>query len=64
MKEKRAAGKDESDTLQSELLILPDGIVLAHNITPLMAAVLSVLNPEDAAIRERLGTQRAPAAKP
>ena len=37
----------------SELLILPGGKILAHNLTPVMAKVLSELNPEDAAMRRR-----------
>ena len=38
-----------------ELLILPDGRVLAHNITPALARVLAELDPADAAMRERAG---------
>lgn len=37
----------------SEFLILPDGKILAHNITPVMAKVLSELNPEDEPMRRR-----------
>jgi hypothetical protein len=37
----------------SELLILPDGRILAQNITPAMAKLLSKLNPEDELMRER-----------
>jgi hypothetical protein len=37
----------------SEILILAGGRILAHNITPLMAKVLSELNPEDEAMRRR-----------
>ena len=33
--------------LVSEILILPDGKILAHNITPVMARVLADLNPAD-----------------
>jgi len=33
--------------LHSELLILPGGQILAHNITPDMAKILSELNPAD-----------------
>jgi len=39
-----------------DLLILSDGTVLAHNLTPAMAAVLNEINPEDAAIRLRVIT--------
>ena len=41
------------ETDSSEFLILPDGKILAHNITPAVAKVLSELNPEDAAMRRR-----------
>jgi len=40
-----------------ELMIMPDGQIYAHNLTPLMAAVLGELNPSDQAIRERLVQQ-------
>ena len=36
-----------------EILILPDGKVFAHNITPEMAAVLAELNPTDEAMNRR-----------
>ena len=36
-----------------DLLILSDGRVLAHNLTPVMAAVLHALNPEDETMRLR-----------
>jgi hypothetical protein len=36
-----------------EFLILPDGKILAHNITPVLAKVLSELNPADAAMKRR-----------
>jgi len=37
----------------SEFLILPDGRILAQNITPTMAKLLSELNPEDKLMRQR-----------
>jgi hypothetical protein len=37
----------------SELLILPDGRILAQNITPTMAKVLSKLDPKDGFMRQR-----------
>lgn len=36
-----------------EILILADGRVLAHNLTPALAAVLRKLNPGDASMRQR-----------
>jgi hypothetical protein len=38
----RASGQ----TLASELLILPDGQVLVHNLTPAFARLLAELNPD------------------
>jgi hypothetical protein len=37
----------------SEMLILPDGRILAQNITPTMAKLLSKLDPKDGFMRER-----------
>jgi len=37
----------------SEILILPDGRILAHNLTPAFAALLSDLNPDDRQIARR-----------
>ena len=37
----------------SEILILPDGRILAHNITPEMAIVLCELDPGNQAMKER-----------
>ena len=39
--------------MTSELLILPDGRILAQNITPVMAKLLLELNPEDKLMRQR-----------
>jgi len=41
------------ETLSSELLILPDGRILVHNLTPTMASVLRELNPDDDTIKTR-----------
>jgi hypothetical protein len=37
----------------AEFLILADGRILVHNVTPTMAAILSDLNPADELMRER-----------
>jgi hypothetical protein len=37
----------------TEFLILADGRILVHNITPTMAAILSELNPDDEQMCER-----------
>ena len=38
---------------ECDLLIGPDGTVLVHNLTPAMATVLNLINPQDAALRLR-----------
>jgi len=38
---------------QTQLLLLPDGRVLAHNLTPAMAEVLQQLDPENLLIQQR-----------
>lgn len=43
----------EDGQSSSELLILPDGHILAHNITPAMAALLSEIEPQNRAMRLR-----------
>ena len=42
-----------------ELLVLPDGKILAHNITPEIAALLSELDPENRLMKQR-ATGRLP----
>jgi hypothetical protein len=37
----------------TELLIQTDGTVFAHNLTPAMAKLLSVLNPSDEPMKQR-----------
>jgi hypothetical protein len=49
--------------LMSELLIMADGKVYVHNLTPEMAAVLSKLNPDDQAIKQRVVTHVGPEIK-
>lgn len=47
----------------AELLILPDGRILAHNITPEVARLLRELDPDNASLRQRAasltGSERA-----
>lgn len=43
----------EDGQSSTELLILPDGRVLAHNISPAMAAVLARLDPGNADMSHR-----------
>ena len=39
--------------LTSEILIMPDGRVLAHNLTSVFTAMLSELNPDDSQFSPR-----------
>ncbi len=45
-----------------EMLILPDGRILVHNLTPELARLLSELDPHDAAMRARAGSEEPGAA--
>lgn len=49
---------------QGEVLILPDGKILAHNITPEIAEVLSALDPDNDLMRQRAKNNGAPVSKP
>jgi len=49
-----SAGASPRESLSTELLILPDGRILVHNLTPAFAALLSALNPADEQIRQRV----------
>lgn len=60
----KAAMSHETLQEQSELLILPDGRVLAHNITPALAALLSELEPGNEKMRERREAGQGEADKP
>jgi len=51
----RMAGAQSETAAASEILILPDGRILAHNLTPAFAAMLSELNPDDRQIATRAG---------
>lgn len=46
-----------------ELMVLPDGTILSHNLNPAMAALLAVLNPADASMSQR-GTPCSPGENP
>jgi len=50
--EKRCESSGESQA--SELLILPDGQVLVHNLTPTFAGLLAGLNPDCEQIASRV----------
>ena len=42
-----------AEPLLSDLLIMADGTVLAHNLTVPLARILHELNPEDLSMRQR-----------
>lgn len=44
----------------AELLIQPDGRILAHNLTPALAELLSALNPRDEPMKQRSRAIHAP----
>jgi hypothetical protein len=37
----------------TEILVLPDGKILAHNITPATAAILSLIDPQNESLKQR-----------
>ena len=43
----------------TELLLLPNGEILVHNLTPTMATLLAQLNPADRPMRERAALSEA-----
>ena len=49
----RTANAQRCQDLVSEMLILPDGRVLVHNLTPTFAALLGELNPNCEQITSR-----------
>ena len=49
----RTQGKTVPNTSSQEILILTDGRILTHNLTPAMAAVLRELNPDDKPMQQR-----------
>ena len=60
--EKQRAARGVRVPLATDFLILSDGTVLAHNLTPVMAAILHKLNPQDQTIRLRAFTVRGRSA--
>lgn len=49
----RTQGKKVRNTSSQEILILTDGRILTHNLTPAMATVLRELNPNDEPMQQR-----------
>ncbi len=50
--------------LITDLLILPDGTVMAHNLTAVMAVVLLKLDPDDPSMKMRASILPAPGPDP
>lgn len=48
----------------TELLLMPDGRILVHNLTAAMAELLAGLNPDDTAMRERARAATSGPARP
>jgi len=44
--------------LATDILVLSDGTLLAHNLTPVMASVLHQINPQDESFKARAGRNR------
>lgn len=61
--EERAANRGRCEAQETDLLILSDGTVLAHNLTPGMADVLQQINPRDESMGRRAGAARKRVAK-
>ena len=63
---RKTASKAEALTGEptSEVLILPDGRILAHNISPVMARVLAKLDPADETMKQRAVQKQVQKQKP
>ena len=60
MKKQIKPAQKSSAPLTSELLLLPDGRILAHNLTPAFAGLLRELNPGDEQISSRVTRHSSP----
>ena len=52
--------QDSAPLLTTELLLLPDGRILVHNLTPAFAGLLHKLNPDDEHISSRVTRHISP----
>ena len=52
--------KSSGESQVCELLILPDGKILVHNLTPAFAGLLQELNPGDEQISSRVARHPSP----
>lgn len=59
-----AAGVRLKREVFSDLLILRDGGILAHNVTPVLAEILAELVPGDQDLRERATCQKRDVSSP
>ena len=50
----KPSNKRPGSGLTTELLILPDGRILVHNLTPAFAGLLQELNPHDEQLSSRV----------
>ena len=57
-------GSEPDEHSCTDLLILSDGRILAHNLTPTMAAMLTVINPQDEFLKSRAQQPMASGAQP
>jgi hypothetical protein len=57
----KPSGKPSDSELTTELLILADGRILVHNLTPAFAGLLRDLNPNDDQISSRVPGYPPPA---
>jgi hypothetical protein len=55
----KSLDRPPNDELVTELLILPDGQILVHNLTPAFAGLLKELNPDAEQISSRV-TRHSP----
>jgi len=60
----KKARSQPDECQETEMLILPDGTIFAHNITPVIAGILAQLNPSDLAMRRRAARTLANGAQP
>jgi hypothetical protein len=60
MKKRVQPAEKSSVPLTSELLLLPDGRILAHNLTQRFAELLHELNPGDEQISSRIIRHSSP----
>ncbi len=53
------ASRPAQGSLTTELLVLPDGRILVHDLTPAFAILLNELKPSDEAVKLRSNSHRS-----